>query len=54
MLTTLLSFDYTLVLAFLLALSEALALIPFVRANSVFQLVVNVLKTLKDKFGPQA
>lgn len=34
-------------LTVLLALSEALALVPVVKANSVFQLIVNILKTLK-------
>lgn len=29
-----------------LALSEALALIPAIKANSIFQLIVNVLKGL--------
>ena len=36
------------VLGVLLALSEALALIPQVKSNSVFQLVVNVLKKVKE------
>jgi hydrogenase/urease accessory protein HupE len=36
------------ILGVLLALSEALALIPQVNANSVFQLVVNVLKKVKE------
>lgn len=31
----------------LLAVSEALALIPGLKANSVFTLVVNILKALK-------
>jgi hypothetical protein len=35
------------VLGLLLALSEALALIPQVKANSVFQLVVGLVKKLK-------
>lgn len=32
------------ILGALLALSEALALIPGVKSNSVFQLIVNVIK----------
>lgn len=37
------------ILAVLLAVSEALALIPAVKSNSVFQLVVNFLKKLAPK-----
>jgi hypothetical protein len=37
------------VLGFLFALSEVLALIPAVKSNSVFQLVVNVLKKVLNK-----
>jgi len=40
------------ILVLLLALSEVLALIPAVKANSVFQLVSNVLRTIKDKLFP--
>jgi hypothetical protein len=36
------------ILVFLLALSELLALVPAVKANSVFQLVVNTLKKIKE------
>lgn len=36
-------------LGFLLALSEVLALIPSVKSNSVFQLVVNFVKKLLGK-----
>lgn len=35
------------ILVFLLAASELLALVPSIKANSVFQLAVNVLKSLK-------
>jgi ABC-type methionine transport system permease subunit len=35
------------ILGVLLAVSEALALIPKVKANSIFQLVVNVIKKFK-------
>ena len=36
------------ILAFLLALSEILALIPSIKASSVFQLIVAALKKIKD------
>jgi hypothetical protein len=36
-------------LAFLFALSEVLALFPSVKANSVFQLVYNALKKVAGK-----
>ena len=36
------------IIIFLLALSEVLALIPSVKSNSVFQLVVNGLKKVKE------
>jgi hypothetical protein len=42
----------TLALAVLFGISEALALIPSVKANSVFQAVYNGLKFLKDKVMP--
>lgn len=38
-----------LVLAVLGGISEALSLIPAVKANGVFQLVVNILKALLGK-----
>jgi hypothetical protein len=37
------------ILGFLFALSEVLALIPSIKSNSVFQLVVNVLKKVMNK-----
>lgn len=37
------------ILAALLAVSEALALIPAVKSNSVFQLLVNVIKAVSGK-----
>lgn len=37
------------IIAALLALSEAMALIPKVKANSVFQLIVNILKGIAKK-----
>jgi MFS superfamily sulfate permease-like transporter len=36
------------ILAFLLALSEILALIPSIKSSSVFQLIVAALKKIKD------
>lgn len=39
----------TIILAALLAVSEALALIPGLKSDSVFQLIVNILKTLAGK-----
>lgn len=41
------------ILIFLLALSELLALIPSIKANSVFQLVVSGLKKLKEVLAPK-
>ena len=37
------------ILGGLLAVSEALALIPGIKANSVFQLIVNAIKSLAGK-----
>lgn len=37
------------IIAALLAVSEALALIPKLKANSIFQLIVNVLKGIAKK-----
>lgn len=37
------------ILAALLAVSEALALIPALKANSIFQLIVGVLKSVVGK-----
>ena len=41
--------ELEIILIALLALSEALSLIPAVKSNSVFQLVWNVLKKVKEK-----
>ncbi len=41
-----------LILAVALGVSESLALIPVVKSNSIFQLVVNVLKALVPKNDP--
>lgn len=41
--------NLALILAVLLGISEALALVPKLKANSIFQLVVSVLKALKPK-----
>ena len=38
----------TVILGLLLALSEVLALVPQVKSNSVFELVVNILKKAKE------
>lgn len=40
------------ILAVLLGLSEVLGMIPAIKANGIFQLVVNVLKKLKDVLTP--
>lgn len=40
------------VLGALLAVSEVLALIPGLKANSIFQLVVNILKSLVGSKNP--
>jgi hypothetical protein len=37
------------ILGFLFALSEVLALIPSIKSNSVFTLIVNVLKKVLNK-----
>ena len=37
------------ILAALLAVSEAIALIPAIRANSIFQMIWNLLKVLAGK-----
>lgn len=42
------------ILACLLGLSEGLSLIPGIKANGVFQAIVNGLKTLASKFGTPA
>lgn len=41
--------DLLIVLAALLAVSEALSLIPAVKSNSVFQLIWNGLKKVKEQ-----
>jgi hypothetical protein len=41
--------NLTIILAALLAVSEVLALIPSLKANSILTLVVNVLKKLAGK-----
>ena len=40
------------ILVFLLALSELLAIVPGVKANSIFQLVVAGLKKVKEVILP--
>jgi hypothetical protein len=41
--------NLVMVLAVLLGISEALALIPDIKANSVFQLIVQILKAINPK-----
>jgi hypothetical protein len=40
------------VLAVLLGISEALSVIPQVKANGIFQAIANALKVLKEKLAP--
>lgn len=44
----------TIILGALLALSEALALIPGVKSNSIFTLVVNIIKKGVELLKPKA
>lgn len=44
--------NLVMILSVLLALSEALALIPSVKSNSIFQLVWNALKAIVPKKTP--
>lgn len=41
--------NYMVILMALLALSEVLALFPNIKSNSVFQLIINALKSLVPK-----
>ena len=41
------------ILIFLLALSEVLAIVPSIKANSIFQLVVAGLKKVKEVIIPK-
>jgi hypothetical protein len=41
----------SLILGALLAISEALSLIPAVKANGIFQAIVNILGSVKGKSG---
>lgn len=41
--------NFEIILVALLAVSEALSLIPQVKANSIFQLAWNAFKTLQEK-----
>lgn len=43
------SVNVTIILGALLAASEALALVPSIKANSIFQLIVNIIKSLAGK-----
>ena len=42
------------ILVFLLSLSEVLALVPSIKSNSIFQLVVAALKKVKEVTVPPA
>ena len=37
----------------LLAISEALSMIPSVKANGIFQAIYNILKSIKDFLTPK-
>lgn len=43
------SVEFGMIIAALLAVSEVLALIPGVGSNSIFQLIVNVLKSIAPR-----
>jgi hypothetical protein len=45
--------NWALIVSALFAVSELLALIPAVKSNSVFQLVYNALKGMKEKILPR-
>ena len=44
----------TIILGALLAMSEALSLIPTVKSNGIFQAIFNVIKTLTTKHKGEA
>jgi hypothetical protein len=46
--------NWPVIVSVLLGLSEVLALIPGIKANSVFQLIVNGLKAIAPKSEPPA
>jgi hypothetical protein len=48
-----LSIAIPLILIALLSVSEVLALLPGVKSNSIFQLVVNTLRAIKDAITPK-
>jgi hypothetical protein len=41
--------NWPVLVAVLLGVSEALTLIPSIKSNGIFQLIFNVLKSIKDK-----
>lgn len=41
--------NWAMIVAVLFGISEALALIPQIKSNSVFQLIANVIKSLAGK-----
>lgn len=46
--------NWAFVMSFMFASSEALAVIPSVKSNSVFQAILNVMDFIKQKVAPQA
>jgi hypothetical protein len=42
------------ILTALLAISEVLALVPSIKSNSIFQMIVNAIKYVIEKFSPSA
>lgn len=46
--------DWLTIVTILFALSEALSLIPGIKANGIFQAIFNGLKFIKDALTPKA
>jgi hypothetical protein len=53
LLNSLMNSDIALYLLVAFMISEALALIPSIKANSIFQLLYNILKTISGNKPPQ-
>ena len=53
MLQTILSADWGLWFAVLFAVSEAIGMLPFIKASGVFQAIYNGLKWLRDTIKPK-
>lgn len=53
MLEKIMSLDWIMIFGFLFALSEALAMLPFIKANSIFQAIYNGIKFVKEKLLPK-